>query len=41
VTKERVRQIQIRALEKLRNAYMDRAERRSGLTTADEALALN
>lgn len=41
VTKERVRQIQIRALEKLRNAYMDRTERRSGLATADEALALN
>lgn len=41
VTKERVRQIQIRALEKLRHAYLRRFERRSDLVGPDEALALN
>jgi RNA polymerase sigma factor (sigma-70 family) len=41
VTKERVRQIQIRALEKLRSAYLNRVERRSGVAPADEVLTLN
>jgi RNA polymerase sigma factor (sigma-70 family) len=41
VTKERVRQIQIRALEKLRSAYMERAERRGSVSDVEGSLVLN